>query len=197
MPARLSASAADRVKVVAARVYRILACQGFARVDLFYTPEGEIVFHEVNTIPGFTGPQPLSPHDAGGGLEPETGADRSHRFGPGRRGLRGGVSFAAMVGGLFPRGQSKCLLALVFLAQPHKAEVAARRANPVPQPHGRTATGVMWALKRRLAGGRGSRTVCMAFISPALPASAAIAAFIRMSQSAKSGAPRRALATAA
>ena len=24
----------------------------------------------------------------------------------------------------------------------------------------------MWALKRRLAGGRGSRTVCMAFISP-------------------------------
>ena len=40
---------------MAARVYRILACQGFARVDLFYTPEGEIVFHEVNTIPGFTG----------------------------------------------------------------------------------------------------------------------------------------------
>ncbi len=55
VPARLSASAADRVKAVAARVYRILACQGFARVDLFYTPEGEIVFHEVNTIPGFTG----------------------------------------------------------------------------------------------------------------------------------------------
>ena len=41
-----------------------------------------------------------------------------------------------MVGGLFPRRQSECLLALVFLAQPHKAEVAARRANPVSQPHG-------------------------------------------------------------
>ena len=26
----------------------------FARVDLFLTPSGEIVFNEVNTIPGFT-----------------------------------------------------------------------------------------------------------------------------------------------
>ena len=29
-------------------------CKGFARVDLFLTPEGEIIFNEVNTIPGFT-----------------------------------------------------------------------------------------------------------------------------------------------
>ncbi|RKJ38712.1 D-alanine--(R)-lactate ligase, partial [bacterium 1XD42-8] len=27
---------------------------GFARVDLFLTTKGEIVFNEVNTIPGFT-----------------------------------------------------------------------------------------------------------------------------------------------
>ncbi|MDE5824835.1 MAG: D-alanine--(R)-lactate ligase, partial [Lachnospiraceae bacterium] len=27
---------------------------GFARVDMFLTPEGEVVFNEVNTIPGFT-----------------------------------------------------------------------------------------------------------------------------------------------
>ena len=31
-----------------------LGCRGFARVDLFLTPEGKIVFNEVNTIPGFT-----------------------------------------------------------------------------------------------------------------------------------------------
>ena len=35
-------------------IYRILGCTGFARVDMFYTPEQEIVFNEVNTIPGFT-----------------------------------------------------------------------------------------------------------------------------------------------
>lgn len=36
------------------KIYRILGCSGFARVDLFLTEEKQIVFHEVNTIPGFT-----------------------------------------------------------------------------------------------------------------------------------------------
>ena len=31
-----------------------LGCAGFARVDLFLTPQGKIVFNEINTIPGFT-----------------------------------------------------------------------------------------------------------------------------------------------
>lgn len=30
------------------------AAPGFARVDLFLTPQGKIVFNEINTIPGFT-----------------------------------------------------------------------------------------------------------------------------------------------
>lgn len=38
----------------AVAIYRALGCSGFARVDMFYTPSGEIVFNEVNTIPGFT-----------------------------------------------------------------------------------------------------------------------------------------------
>ena len=43
-----------RVTQTAKTVYRALGCSGFARVDLFLTPEGGIVFNEVNTIPGFT-----------------------------------------------------------------------------------------------------------------------------------------------
>ena len=35
-------------------MYRALGCSGFARVDMFLTPEGRIVFNEINTIPGFT-----------------------------------------------------------------------------------------------------------------------------------------------
>ena len=35
-------------------VYRALCCSGFARVDLFVTPAGEVVLNEVNTIPGLT-----------------------------------------------------------------------------------------------------------------------------------------------
>ena len=42
------------IQETAKRVYRSLDCSGFARVDLFLTPEGRILFHEINTIPGCT-----------------------------------------------------------------------------------------------------------------------------------------------
>lgn len=54
LPARLSAEAAQRVRDAALTVYQALECRGMARVDLFYTPQGAVVFNEVNTIPGFT-----------------------------------------------------------------------------------------------------------------------------------------------
>jgi len=54
MPARIDSSTAKRVKETAAIIYKTLGCKGFARVDLFLTPDHRIVFNEVNTIPGFT-----------------------------------------------------------------------------------------------------------------------------------------------
>ena len=54
VPARISANVARRVKESAKTIYRALDCSGFARVDMFLTKEEEIVFNEVNTIPGFT-----------------------------------------------------------------------------------------------------------------------------------------------
>ena len=54
VPARINQALADRVKKTAETIYRALGCTGFARVDLFVTQEGHIVFNEVNTIPGFT-----------------------------------------------------------------------------------------------------------------------------------------------
>ncbi len=54
VPARISAEKTAEIQETAKRIYRILGCTGFARVDLFLTPEGRIVFNEVNTIPGFT-----------------------------------------------------------------------------------------------------------------------------------------------
>lgn len=53
-PARISEEMAARVKEIAKQIYHVLGCKGFARVDMFVTPEGAIVFNEVNTIPGFT-----------------------------------------------------------------------------------------------------------------------------------------------
>lgn len=54
MPARIDAEAEKRIQDAAKSIYMALGCSGFARVDMFYTPSGEIVFNEVNTIPGFT-----------------------------------------------------------------------------------------------------------------------------------------------
>lgn len=54
MPARVDLSISVKIKNAAVKIYQALGCKGFARVDMFLTPEGEIVFNEVNTIPGFT-----------------------------------------------------------------------------------------------------------------------------------------------
>ncbi|NLT14664.1 MAG: D-alanine--D-serine ligase VanG [Clostridiales bacterium] len=54
MPARIDMATEERIRETAARIYGALGCTGFARVDMFLTPEKDIVFNEANTIPGFT-----------------------------------------------------------------------------------------------------------------------------------------------
>lgn len=54
MPARIDVATEKRIQETALKIYKTLGCSGFARVDMFYTASGEIVFNEVNTIPGFT-----------------------------------------------------------------------------------------------------------------------------------------------
>ena len=54
VPARVDKETSDRLKETAKKLYKILGCSGFARVDMFLKPDGEIVFNEINTIPGFT-----------------------------------------------------------------------------------------------------------------------------------------------
>ena len=54
VPARIPPGKAEEIKRTAGVVYKALGCSGFARVDMFLTPAGTIVFNEVNTIPGFT-----------------------------------------------------------------------------------------------------------------------------------------------
>ncbi len=53
-PAPFSSELSTRIKETAKTIYRTLGCRGFARVDMFLSKSGEIVFNEVNTIPGFT-----------------------------------------------------------------------------------------------------------------------------------------------
>lgn len=54
LPARIDADTTNKVKETAMLIYKTLGCKGFARVDMFLTSDGRVVFNEVNTIPGFT-----------------------------------------------------------------------------------------------------------------------------------------------
>ncbi len=54
LPARVSADKLVEIQETAKKIYRILGCRVLARVDMFLTPDGRLVFNEVNTIPGFT-----------------------------------------------------------------------------------------------------------------------------------------------
>ena len=53
-PTRLEPEAEARVRELAVRIYRILGCRGFARIDFFLLSDGTFVLNELNTIPGFT-----------------------------------------------------------------------------------------------------------------------------------------------
>jgi D-alanine---D-serine ligase len=69
LPARIAQPTAQIVKETADKIYRALGCSGFARVDMFLTPNNEIIFNEVNTIPG------LTPHSRYPNMMKEAGID--------------------------------------------------------------------------------------------------------------------------
>jgi D-alanine-D-alanine ligase len=54
VPAELPEDVAERVRRLAVEAYRLLGCEGLARVDFFVTDEHELFVNEINTIPGFT-----------------------------------------------------------------------------------------------------------------------------------------------
>ena len=55
IPARIGEETEERVRELAVKIYSAIGCQGLSRVDFFVTHEGEeVVFNEINTLPGFT-----------------------------------------------------------------------------------------------------------------------------------------------
>jgi D-alanine-D-alanine ligase len=53
-PANLPDEAIARVRELAAVAFDAVGAEGLSRVDFFYTPEGELIINEINTMPGFT-----------------------------------------------------------------------------------------------------------------------------------------------
>ena len=54
IPARISEAALEAVRAYAVQIYEILGCRGLSRVDFFVTADEQIIFNEINTLPGFT-----------------------------------------------------------------------------------------------------------------------------------------------
>ena len=55
IPAEISERASQELREAAVTVYKALGCRGMSRVDFFLTYAGdEVVFNEINTLPGFT-----------------------------------------------------------------------------------------------------------------------------------------------
>ena len=67
-PGRLDPETEKRVNDTGRKLFRILGCKGFARIDMFLTPDKEIIFSEANTIPGFTSVSRFPKMMAGVGL---------------------------------------------------------------------------------------------------------------------------------
>ena len=53
-PADIPAEAIARVRDLAAAAFDSVGAEGLSRVDFFYTPAGELIINEINTMPGFT-----------------------------------------------------------------------------------------------------------------------------------------------
>ena len=53
-PADIPEEAIARVRELAAAAFDAVGAEGLSRVDFFYTPAGELIINEINTMPGFT-----------------------------------------------------------------------------------------------------------------------------------------------
>lgn len=55
IPARISEEIEEHVREMAVKIYSAIGCRGLSRVDFFVSYDGdEVVFNEINTLPGFT-----------------------------------------------------------------------------------------------------------------------------------------------
>ncbi len=54
VPADLPAGVQSKIQEAAITAFNAAGCEGLARVDFFYSQQGEVIINEINTMPGFT-----------------------------------------------------------------------------------------------------------------------------------------------
>jgi D-alanine--D-alanine ligase len=54
IPASIPEQALEQVRALSCAAFEAISCEGLARVDCFYTPDGDVLVNEINTMPGMT-----------------------------------------------------------------------------------------------------------------------------------------------
>ncbi len=54
IPAKITDEQVAQMRSMACKAFTACGCEGLARVDFFFTEEGEMIINEINTLPGFT-----------------------------------------------------------------------------------------------------------------------------------------------
>lgn len=54
VPAELPSGVEAKIQQDALAAFKAAGCEGLARIDFFYSDQGEIIINEINTMPGFT-----------------------------------------------------------------------------------------------------------------------------------------------
>lgn len=54
VPADLPSGVEEKIQQAAVAAFAAAGCEGLARIDFFYSDQGEIIINEINTMPGFT-----------------------------------------------------------------------------------------------------------------------------------------------
>jgi D-alanine-D-alanine ligase len=68
-PAELEPALAEYIRSTAIEVFRTLGCRDYARVDFFLNENSQLIFNEINTVPGFTSISMYSRMWAAGGID--------------------------------------------------------------------------------------------------------------------------------
>ena len=55
IPAPIPEETSELIRQMAAAIFKAVNGSGLSRVDFFLTEEGQVIFNEINTVPGFTG----------------------------------------------------------------------------------------------------------------------------------------------
>ncbi|GAA2574008.1 D-alanine--D-alanine ligase family protein [Actinomadura fulvescens] len=76
IPPDLDPAAIEEAQRIAALAFDALDCEGLARVDFFYTADGEWILNEINTMPGMTPTSAFPQMWAAGGLDYPALVDR-------------------------------------------------------------------------------------------------------------------------